>query len=125
MPEGRSLARAIYRSRHLYLAAVVLLMLIAFTLRAVSLDAQSLWRDEVDAMRFATAPLDEVLSNFTRPGWNGPFYFLLLRGWIALTGTSEYAMRFLSLCFGVLCVPLAYALGRRLFNPQAGFLAAE
>jgi hypothetical protein len=75
-------------------------------------------------MRFATAPLDEVLSNFTRPGWNGPFYFLLLRGWIALTGTSEYAMRFLSLCLGVLCVPLTYALGRRLFNPQTGFLAA-
>jgi mannosyltransferase len=112
------------RSRSLYLAAVVLLVLIAFALRAVSLDAQSLWRDEVDAMRFATAPLDEVLSNFTRPGWNGPLYFLVLRGWIALTGTNEYAMRFLSLFFGVLCVPLAYALGRRLFNPQAGFFAA-
>jgi uncharacterized membrane protein len=112
------------RSRPLYLMAVALLVLVAFALRAVSLDAQSLWRDEVDAMRFATAPLDEVLSNFTRQGWNGPLYFFVLRGWIALTGTSEYAMRFLSLIFGALCVPLACALGRRLFNPLAGFLAA-
>jgi mannosyltransferase len=117
-------AHATCRSRSLYLAVIVSLVLAAFTLRTVSLDAQSLWRDEVDAMRFATVPLDEVLSNFTRPGWNGPFYFLLLRGWIALTGTSEYAMRFLSLFFGVLCVPLAYALGSRLFNPRTGTFAA-
>jgi hypothetical protein len=92
--------------------------------RAVSLDAQSLWRDEVDALRFATAPWAEMLANLTRPGWNGPLYFLLLRGWIALTGTSEYALRFFSLAFGTLCVPLAYVLGRRLFDPQVGFLAA-
>ena len=116
--------RAVHRLHSLYLIAIVLLALVAFAVRAISLDAQSLWRDEVDAMRFATAPLGEVLSNFTRPGWNGPLYFLMLRGWIALTGTSEYAMRFFSLCFGVLGVPLMYVLGRRLFNPQTGCFAA-
>ena len=106
------------------LVAISLLALAAFAVRAASLDAQSLWRDEVDALRFATAPWAEMLSNFTRPGWNGPLYFLLLRGWIALTGSSEYAMRFFSLAFGVLCVPLVYVLGRRLFNRQTGLLAA-
>jgi mannosyltransferase len=111
-------------ARSLHLAAIAALVLVAFALRAVSLDAQSLWRDEVDALRFATAPLDEVLTNFTRPGWNGPLYFLLLRGWIALTGSSEYAMRFFSLTFGVLGVALAYALGRRLFDSQVGVFAA-
>jgi len=105
-------------------AAIILLALVAFVVRAGSLNAQSLWRDEVDALRFATAPWAEMLSNFARPGWNGPLYFLLLRGWIALTGTSEYAMRFLSLVFGVLCVPLVHALGRRLFDRQTGLLAA-
>jgi mannosyltransferase len=77
-------AHATYRSRSLYFAAIVSLALTAFALRAVSLDAQSLWRDEVDAMRFATALLDEVLSNFTRPGWNGPFYVLALLAIYAL-----------------------------------------
>jgi uncharacterized membrane protein len=112
------------RQNSFYLAAVASLVLIAFAVRAASLDTQSLWRDEVDALLFATAPWEDVLSNFTRVGWNGPFYHLLLRGWIALTGTSEYAMRFLSLTFGVLCVPLAYVLGRRMFNRQAGLVAA-
>jgi mannosyltransferase len=106
-----------------YLFAVVLLALTAFAVRALSLDTQSLWRDEVDALRFATVPWAEIVSNFVRPGWNGPLYFLLLRGWVALTGTTEYAMRFFSLAFGVLCVPLVYVLGRRLFGRQAGLFA--
>jgi mannosyltransferase len=112
------------RPRSTHLAAIGLLALAAFAVRAASLDAQSLWRDEVDALRFSTAPWVEMLSSFTRPGWNGPLYFLLLRGWIALTGTSEYAMRFFSLVFGVLCAPLVYVLGRRLFDRHTGLLAA-
>ncbi len=119
-----SSCRVMSRSRSYCRVAISLLALAAFAVRAASLDAQSLWRDEVDALHFAVAPWPEMLSNFTRPGWNGPFYFLLLRGWVALTGTSEYAMRFSSLAFGVLCVPLVYALGRRLFNRQIGTLAA-
>jgi mannosyltransferase len=105
-------------------AAIGLLTLVAFAVRAVSLDAQSLWRDEVDALRFATAPWPDMLSNFTRPGWNGPLYFLLLRGWVGLAGTTGYGMRFFSLCFGVLCVPLAYVLGHRLFDQFVGLLTA-
>ncbi|MBN1978906.1 MAG: glycosyltransferase family 39 protein [Anaerolineae bacterium] len=110
--------------RSIYLVALASFVLVAFAVRAISVDAQSLWRDEVDAMLFATTPLDEVLLHFTQPRWNGPLYFLLLRAWIALSGTGEYAMRFLSLFFGVLCVPLMYVLGRRLFSRQTGVIAA-
>lgn len=112
------------RDRFPCLAAVALLVLVSFFTRAVSLEAQSLWRDEVDALRFATASVGDILENFTRPGWNGPLYYLLLRGWIALGGTSEFAMRFLSLLFGVLAIPLVYALGRRLFNSSVGIISA-
>ena len=104
--------------------SVMTATLAAFAVRAVSLDAQSLWRDEVDVLRFATVPLPEILANFTRHGWNGPLYFLVLRGWVAATGSSEYAMRFFSLVFGVLCVPLVYVLGRRLFSSTVGVLAS-
>lgn len=113
--------------KHLRLSiwfAISLLALAAFAVRAISLDAQSLWRDEVDTLRFATAPWPEMLTNFIRPGWNGPLYFLLLRGWVALAGTSEYALRFFSLIFGVLTVPLVYVLGCRLFNRSAGLITA-
>lgn len=112
------------RTRFRYTALPLLLVLAAFALRALSLVAQPLWRDEVDALRFATVPWAKMLVSFTRPGWNGPLYYLLLRGWVALAGRSEYALRFFSLALGVLCVPLIYTLGRRLFDQQAGLLAA-
>jgi len=136
------------------------LVLVAFGVRAASLDAQSLWRDEVDALCYAfefphlvaqtlapeaagslntpcacpplplTKPsaesvprrLAQTLGGMIRH--NGPLYFFLLRGWVALAGTSAYTMRFFSLAFGVLCVGLVYALGSRLFNRLTGLLAA-
>jgi len=103
----------------------ILLLLVggAFALRAWGLDAQGLWRDEVDAWRFATAPLAELWSNFTRPGWNGPFYFLLLRGWVSLTGKTAYAMRYFSLLWGVVSVPLFYRLAQRLIGRPAALWA--
>lgn len=96
----------------------------ALGLRLSALDFQSLWRDEVDAIRFALMPLPDLLKTFTQPGFNGPLYFLMLRGWIDLTGQSEFALRFLSLIFGVLGVALIYVLGRRLFNRPIGLVAA-
>jgi hypothetical protein len=112
------------RKRHPHLITVCGLVLLAFLLRAATLDVQSMWRDEVDALRFATSPWSEMLANFTRPGWNGPLYYLLLRGWIAGAGTSEFALRFFSLCLGVLCVPLMVVLGRQLFSLSVGLISA-
>ncbi len=149
-------------SRSRSLVVISLLTLVAFAVRSGSLDAQSLWRDEVDALCYAfefphliawavapeaagdlhtpcacpTLPFavaggagEGALTRLTRAfggviRQNGPLYFLLLRGWVALSGTSEYAMRFFSLASGVLCVPLAYVLGRRLLGQRTGLVAA-
>jgi len=104
--------------------ALSALVLTAFALRAYHLDFQSLWRDEVDAIAFATRTLPRLLSTFTRPKENGPLYFLLLRPWIALAGDSEFSVRSFSLAFGVLAIPLAYALGRRWLSPLGSMLGA-
>lgn len=104
--------------------ALSALVLTAFALRAYHLDFQSLWRDEVDTITFATRALPRLLSTFTRPKENGPLYFLLLRPWIALAGGSEFSVRFFSLTCGVLVIPLAYALGRRWLSPLVSMLGA-
>ncbi len=101
-----------------------LLLLLAFAVRAVSLDAQGLWRDEVDQWRFALQPWGEMVRNFTRPGWNGPLFSPLLRLWIALTGESAYAMRYFSLLWGVVCVALIYALAKRLVDGRVAVWSA-
>jgi len=114
----------------------------AFLIRLDGLTFQSLWRDEVDAICFAQAPLlrelpqtalsftpscppniPELLAAFTNPGFNGPLYFLILRGVILLFGYSEFALRFFSLMCGVISVALIITLGTRLFNRAVGATA--
>jgi 4-amino-4-deoxy-L-arabinose transferase-like glycosyltransferase len=106
--------------------ALVGTIALGFLLRATGLGFQSLWRDEVDAVRFATESLDRLLHTFVEPGQNGPLYYLLLRPWLDLAGDGEFALRFFSTFCGVLAVPLIYRLGRRLFpaSPAAALLAA-
>lgn len=91
---------------------------LAFALRTWSLTAQSLWRDEVDALIFATRPLADVLATFRQPGQNGPLFFLALRPWLAAAGHSEFALRFPSALAGTLAVPLIYLLMRRLVEDR-------
>jgi len=101
------------RRERLFLIAVLFAGLL---LRFWGLTAQSLWRDEVDTYVFATRSWSQVLGMFTRPGENGPLYFLLMRFWIALTGKSDFALRYSSLLAGVLVLPLLY----RLCAPKLG-----
>ena len=109
--------------RHSQLA-LGLLILLAFAVRAITLDSQSLWRDEVDALRFARLPWAEMRANFVTAGFNGPLYHVLLRGWLALPGASEYSLRFFSLWFGVMGVALAFVLGARLYGRGVGVITA-
>lgn len=96
------------------------LILIAFALRIWRLDFQSLWRDEVDAIYFAVRNLNETLSMFVQAAQNGPLYFLSLRPWFAVVGTSEFALRFPSVAAGTLSVPLVWQVGRRLLPSAQG-----
>ncbi len=111
-------------SSRLQRGVVLFVLLCAFGLRVATLTAQSLWRDEVDALRFAGEPFYVLVENFTRPGWNGPLFYVLFRGWVALCGRSEFALRFFSLLFGVLGVSLIYRLGREWFSVPVGTVAA-
>ncbi len=95
-------------------ALILAITWLAFALRIAVLTAQSLWRDEVDALRFATQPLPVLLEMFRRHGENGPLFFLTLRPWLQLAGRSEFALRFPATLAGTLAVPASYALLRRL-----------
>ncbi|HJW84855.1 MAG TPA: hypothetical protein VJ754_11165, partial [Anaerolineae bacterium] len=119
-------------------AWLLVVILFAFAIRLGSIDFQSLWRDEVDAIRFGrdlTAQIDAALAGggvggvlgklrdtLTRPGFNGPLYFLALEQWSRLIGDTGFALRFFSTCFGVLAIPLTTILARRLLpTATAGF----
>ncbi len=100
------------------------LFLLAFALRVYHLDYQSLWRDEVDALRFSDGSMLTLLGMMNRQGHNGPLYFVVLRGWRALTGDSAFALRYFSVIGGMLALALGYRVGRRLGFGPVGALSA-
>ncbi len=87
---------------------------LAFLLRTVNLAGQSLWRDEVDAIRFSSWTLPELIGGLFQTGHNGPLFFLLLRPWRNLAGDSEFALRYPSTLLGTLAIPLGFVLARQL-----------
>ncbi|MDH7488585.1 MAG: glycosyltransferase family 39 protein [Anaerolineae bacterium] len=104
--------------------SLAVLTVAALAIRMARIGFQSLWRDEVDAIRFATQPLSDLMRMFLTPGENGPLYFLALRPWLAVFGDAETGLRSFSAVAGAALVPLMFHLGSRLFGRRAGWLAA-
>lgn len=104
---------------------LILLTLFAFGWRVQGLIAQSLWRDEVDALYFALRELPTTLAMFVQAGQNGPLYFLALRPWFHLAGATEYTLRFPSAALGALCVPLLFQVTRLITSPRAAYDAGD
>jgi hypothetical protein len=98
-------------------------VLLGFGLRAGRLEYQSLWYDEGSSIFLARQPLGAITSGAAHD-IHPPLYYYLLHFWMAAGGSSEYAVRFLSLGAGLAVVPLLFVLGRRLFGFLAGLLAA-
>jgi 4-amino-4-deoxy-L-arabinose transferase-like glycosyltransferase len=99
------------------------LILLAFALRVYRLPAQSLWYDEGVSWYLTRMSLPD-LTAWTADDIQPPLYYYLLWPWVRLGGTSEYALRFLSVAFGTLTVALLWAAGRRLLGERAAWLGA-
>ncbi len=99
-------------------------MLLALGLRLYNLNAQSLWYDEGFSVYLAHMSPAEIISQ-TAADIQPPLYYLMLHGWIKLSGDDEPVVRGLSALFGVLTVPLIYGVAGQLFGRRlAGLLAA-
>lgn len=74
--------------------------------------SSALWLDEAQTLAIARMPLDRMTSGLRQDG-SPPLYYLLLHGWVALFGTSTFALRLLPGLLGVLALPLAWLAGLR------------
>jgi mannosyltransferase len=104
--------------------AVLLVVAIGAILRLLHIGAQPLWVDEATSLRFARLSLGQLWSwtDIVDPG-NPPLYYSLLHGWVVL-GDGEATLRILSALFGVLTIPLVYALGRTIRDHRLGIVSA-
>jgi mannosyltransferase len=109
------------RSTFVVLILLGLITLLALGMRLFGLDAQSLWYDEGFSVYLARMNLSEITAR-TAADIQPPLYYYLLHGWTRILGDGEKALRGLSVLFGVLTVPLIYAVAVCLFAPTGSSL---
>ena len=126
---GSSGARPQVKSDHLLprltLGLAVGLLLLSFGLRTVQLGAEELTFDEVGSFSIAARGVLGTLSYVSGAiREHPPFYYLLLSPWMRISGTTEFAIRFLSVIVGVTTVAALYRLSRAVGGPAFALLAA-
>jgi 4-amino-4-deoxy-L-arabinose transferase-like glycosyltransferase len=86
--------------------------------------SRSMQHDEsYSFITFASAPLNEALSDYNLPN-NHLFHTLLVHISYRLFGNGPWAVRLPALLAGILVVPAVYGLARRLYNRQSAMLVA-
>jgi 4-amino-4-deoxy-L-arabinose transferase-like glycosyltransferase len=97
----------------------------ALAIRLFGLTGYGLWFDEAYHMALVRLPTTgDMLAGILANPPSDPLYALLLRGWAAVFGTSDAAVRSMSVVFGTLTVPATFALGLVLAGRAAGLLGA-
>jgi len=100
-------------------------MALALLLRVYRLDDQSAWFDEIN---FFLLPAPDIttylpIMRLWAPD-NVPLYYMLFYLWARLFGISLVAARMLTILCGLACIPLTYAIGRRVSSARVGQIAA-
>lgn len=139
-------------TRHIAWSLVVLAVLIGTILRFSGIESKSLWGDEIISLAFATghswypsqekaeavynaeyyraslslAPMyfSQRLVELLRTDSQPPLYYFFLNLWLHLFGTSESALRSLSVIASVVSIPVLYTLGCHLSSVRVGVYSA-
>ncbi len=107
------------------LLCLVSIALAGVALRAIGLDAQSLWNDELLIWERTNAPSVPVLiaQGADHGSLHPPGYMLTIYYARTLLGDSESALRLPSLVAGVLSIIAIFFLGRRLYAEREALVA--
>jgi mannosyltransferase len=124
-PHSRSQISPAQREIPFEVVALGFITVLCAGLSIFHLGAASLWSDEIFSRYYADLfGLHYLITDGLSKETNPPTYYLLLHAWMALWGTSEAALRSLSVVASTLCVPATYLLGRELAGKSLGLLGA-
>jgi 4-amino-4-deoxy-L-arabinose transferase-like glycosyltransferase len=110
--------------RHFYAwegIALAGLLIVHFFLLIYNLQRYSFYVDEAGYWRKASKPVGEMLAALAVDNIP-PLYFFLLKGWSHLFGTSEIALRSLSVVFALANVVVLFLFVRRFWTRSLAFL---
>ncbi|MBI1276884.1 MAG: hypothetical protein GC179_02020 [Anaerolineaceae bacterium] len=101
---------------------VISFLLLAAALRFYHIQTQSIWFDEGWSAYAAVQPGIQAAIDSDKT--NPPLYYVIVNIAARGFGDSEFALRWVSLAFGLLGIAVAYRLGKHLFDARAGLMAA-
>jgi uncharacterized membrane protein len=104
-------------------AAILAAILAAAALRVATAN-YALWFDELASLVFAHQPLGSLWSDWMARESNPPLYYTLLKGWIALVGEGDVALRLLSILIGLAGIATAWSIAHRLGGLTAAIIIA-
>jgi uncharacterized membrane protein len=93
-------------------------------LRMHNAENRSLWEDEGWTMKLSMGPGLGTVTRTLAADQHPPLFFMQMYEWRRIAGDSEFSARYLGILFGVLAIAAIYQLGKELFNPLTGILAA-
>lgn len=110
-----------HKYNRLTIAAVIA---VGAAFRLYHLDTFGIWRDEAQTVflarhSFPTGILNALMHADVSP----PLYYFLLHFWDRILG-SDWGLRFFSVVFGLVTIPLLYWVGQRIFDSEVALLAA-
>jgi mannosyltransferase len=105
------------------LVLLALLTALATVLRFWGI-TQSYWSDEVVTVSHLHHSLWAMLGQLPHTETTPPLYFVVAWFWAHVFGHSELGLRSLSAIAGVLTVPVAYAVGAKIFSRRVGVIVA-
>ena len=109
--------------RYLPLVLLLLILILAASLRFYMLGGQSFWADEGNSIVLAQKSTGEIVTA-AAADIHPPAYYLLLKLWGGAFGLDETGSRSLSAVLGVIVVWGVYLVGAALKNKRTGLLAA-
>ena len=82
-----------------------------------------LWLDEALSVNIADQPLGSISDSLRHDG-HPPLYYYVLAGWINVFGSSDFAVRSLSMVLGLFAIGLTFVVARRHGGRELAALAA-
>jgi mannosyltransferase len=105
-------------------SALLAIIVLGLFLRLYHLDVFSLWTDEVYEVLEARLPLPEMVQDLRGADTPVGLHAIILNLWFKGFWASDYAARLPSAIFGALAVPVAYFVGRRMFDEGTGLVGS-
>lgn len=103
---------------------MLVVFFLAFLVRTIALD-QSLWLDEATtAVSVESHSLASLFTQFLRYDFHPPLYYLFMKLWTALFGSSEVALRLPSVLFSLLAGYMVFRIGKHVKNASTGLWAS-